>query len=225
MLRHSFILLPQLVLLCLLGLLSSTTRVAAAPRPLRTPRTPRTQLLPVRSVDGPVRPNGYLITYKSDVDAAEVQTQIVDTYGADVVRYKYDCASFSGMAGTFDDDQLESLRASPDIEAIEVDSVGHADTLVAQTDAPWGLQRISQLNPLRYSDITALDYTYTYDDSAGAGVDIYIVDSGISLTHAVRSYLKFSTTIVIMNEFTNLTQKSRTLVVVPSGERYGQFCY
>jgi cerevisin len=31
--------------------------------------------------------------------------------------------------------------------------------------------------------ISALTYTYTYDDSAGSGVDIYIVDTGVLTTH------------------------------------------
>ena len=54
-----------------------------------------------------------------------------------------------------------------------------------KSGAPWGLQRIS-------SDAGATgspqgqDFTYSFDDaSLGAGVDIYVLDTGVRTTHAV----------------------------------------
>ena len=44
-----------------------------------------------------------------------------------------------------------------------------------RTNAPWGLQRISQTEKLSNQNTNALTFTYTYDSSAGSGVDIYIV--------------------------------------------------
>lgn len=48
-------------------------------------------------------------------------------------------------------------------------------TMLHRTNAPWGLQRISQAAKLSSTSTTALTYSYTYDDTAGTGVDIYIV--------------------------------------------------
>ena len=52
-----------------------------------------------------------------------------------------------------------------------------------RTDAPWGLQRISHREPVTPKDSFALSYKYIYDDSAGGGVDVYIIDTGIQIDH------------------------------------------
>jgi len=55
--------------------------------------------------------------------------------------------------------------------------------LATQTDAPWGLQRISQDAKLSNQNDAALTFTYNYDDSAGSGTDVYVVDTGINTAH------------------------------------------
>jgi len=56
-------------------------------------------------------------------------------------------------------------------------------TRCRRTNAAWGLGRVSHTNKVS-GTVTALNYTYTYDDAAlGSGVDIYIVDTGIHITH------------------------------------------
>ena len=46
---------------------------------------------------------------------------------------------------------------------------------VLRTNAPWGLSRLSQDATLTNQDPTALNFTYRFDSSAGANVDVYIV--------------------------------------------------
>lgn len=53
---------------------------------------------------------------------------------------------------------------------------------ITESDAPWGLARISQESP------GSTDYTY--DDSAGEGTCSYVIDTGIYTDHSVRSYLR-----------------------------------
>jgi cerevisin len=54
-----------------------------------------------------------------------------------------------------------------------------------KTGAPWGLQRISSEAGATGSP-QGQDFTYSFDDeSLGAGVDIYVVDTGVRTTHAV----------------------------------------
>ncbi|KAK6330375.1 hypothetical protein TWF696_003471 [Orbilia brochopaga] len=62
------------------------------------------------------------------------------------------------------------------------------DTIQAPTQqgtAPWNLQRISSVSPIPPDGrlITELTYKYRFDRSAGTGVDVYVVDSGITTAH------------------------------------------
>ncbi|KAK6341545.1 hypothetical protein TWF696_008617 [Orbilia brochopaga] len=62
----------------------------------------------------------------------------------------------------------------------------NSTTRIQQSNAPWNLQRISSRNTVTpvNNNVTALAYTYQYDEAAtGAGVDVYIVDSGIDTKH------------------------------------------
>ncbi|KAF6747229.1 serine protease [Ephemerocybe angulata] len=94
-----------------------------------------------------------------------------------------DWALINGIGAHLDDDELETLRASPDVESIAEDGIMSIFATATQTNAPWGLQRISQAGALSNTNTAALTFTYTYDTTAGAGVDIYIVDTGVLTTH------------------------------------------
>ncbi|PPQ72490.1 hypothetical protein CVT24_003253 [Panaeolus cyanescens] len=88
----------------------------------------------------------------------------------------------NGFAAELDENTLNELRASKDVELITEDGIMEA--FATQTNAPWGLQRISQRAKLSSTSTTALTYTYNYDATAGRGVDIYIVDTGIYTAHS-----------------------------------------
>lgn len=61
-----------------------------------------------------------------------------------------------------------------DVLAIEPNQMAHA--YAVQTDPVWGLDRVDQ-------ESSSLDGLYYYKDSAGAGVDMYTLDTGIRFTH------------------------------------------
>ncbi|KAF3228247.1 hypothetical protein TWF192_004316 [Orbilia oligospora] len=63
---------------------------------------------------------------------------------------------------------------------------GFTTELIQQSTAPWGLQRISSQPPIPADgrNITELTYKHRFDRTAGTGVDIYIVDSGIKINHS-----------------------------------------
>jgi len=46
-----------------------------------------------------------------------------------------------------------------------------------QQDADWGLDRVCK------RDVTDLDGTYSHPDQGGAGIDAYVIDTGILVTH------------------------------------------
>ncbi|KAF2847662.1 subtilisin-like protein [Plenodomus tracheiphilus IPT5] len=54
-----------------------------------------------------------------------------------------------------------------------------------KSGAPWGLQRISN-EAGAFGSPQGQDFTYSFDNAAlGAGVDIYIIDTGVRTSHAV----------------------------------------
>ncbi|KAF9649406.1 subtilisin-like protein [Thelephora ganbajun] len=92
----------------------------------------------------------------------------------------------NGFAGVFADADLELLRSNPNVASIEEDGYVHAQDVVTQTDATWGLGRISSQTSPADKDPNGLTYTYKYDPPTGAGTDVYIIDAGILITHVIR---------------------------------------
>ncbi|RVD86941.1 uncharacterized protein DFL_005192 [Arthrobotrys flagrans] len=60
-----------------------------------------------------------------------------------------------------------------------------ANTLVEQTTAPWGLERISRKEIIELGDrkVEDLFFKYHFDRLSGDGVDVYSIDSGINIDH------------------------------------------
>lgn len=65
------------------------------------------------------------------------------------------------------------------MERNQVMRISANEVLTTQTEAIWGLARISHRAP-------GTD-TYIYDTSGGAGTFVYVLDTGILTTHIVRS--------------------------------------
>ncbi|QRW14048.1 subtilisin-like protease 8 [Ceratobasidium sp. AG-Ba] len=79
---------------------------------------------------------------------------------------------------------LEAARGRSDIEFIEEDQLFTTTAIQSQTNAPWGLQRISSAQALPAgSRANALTFDYNFDDAAGKGVDVYVIDTGINTAH------------------------------------------
>lgn len=133
-------------------------------------------LITIEKANGPTS-GKHIITLKKSVDKANLISQL-DTF---TVTHKWDI--INGFAGHCDETTLNFLRAHSAVESIAEDGTVSIDKIVVQKTAPWGLQRISQPEPLNRKDDRSLNFTYTYDDSAGAGVDIYIIDTGIYIEH------------------------------------------
>jgi subtilisin family serine protease len=90
--------------------------------------------------------------------------------------------TLSGYAGKFNKETIAELLNDPLVELIEQDQiVTITDTTEEQIQvdpAAWGLRRVDQ-----FGDFYFNEDTYTYWASAGTGVDAYIIDTGILLTH------------------------------------------
>jgi subtilisin family serine protease len=79
----------------------------------------------------------------------------------------------NGFAGTLNAGQLNALRHNPNVAYVEAD--GEVQASVLQANATWGLDRIDQRD-------RPLSTTFSYVNN-GLGVNAYIVDTGIRLTH------------------------------------------
>ncbi|QRV98103.1 subtilisin-like protease 8 [Ceratobasidium sp. AG-Ba] len=94
--------------------------------------------------------------------------------------------ALNGYTARLTDSTVSLLKEkySQEIEYVEKDQTVQLASKVVQSDAPWGLQRISQSTTLsNISNVTALNYTYIYDSKAGEGIDIYIFDTGVYAEH------------------------------------------
>lgn len=100
------------------------------------------------------------------------------------LRLSHEYEYLNSFAGQFDEATLNAIRASPDVESIAEDGIMYAMAAVNQINAPWNLAALSSATPLPGTDTSATNYTYTYDSSAGRGVDIYILDTGVYANHS-----------------------------------------
>ena len=90
----------------------------------------------------------------------------------------YDRA-ISGFAADLTDAQVADLEADPQVAFVERDQIFR--TTGNQSPTPsWGLDRIDQDVP---GGDPRLDNSYTYPNSAGSGVEVYMFDTGINMTH------------------------------------------
>jgi len=68
------------------------------------------------------------------------------------------------------------IKARNEVELVEEDKVVVASDIQTQRNATWGIARVSQGKTFR-------DSTYRFDSSAGQGVTVYVIDTGINAAH------------------------------------------
>jgi subtilisin family serine protease len=114
----------------------------------------------------------YIVVFRDDVgDPAGLAARLVAAGGGELHHtYRY---ALKGFAATLPAAAVEGLRHNPHVASIEPDQP--ATPLAVQTPSPWALDRSDQ-RTLPRNDT----FIYNYN---GAGVRIYIIDSGIDVTH------------------------------------------
>lgn len=117
--------------------------------------------------------NNYIVVFKNIVSNVDAEVDEISQKLNVVSKYRYKHA-IKGFAGALPLAVVDALRNDPRVAYIEQDQEMHF--VATQTNPPsWGLDRIDQRS-------LPLDASYTYNQT-GAGVDAYIIDCGILLTH------------------------------------------
>lgn len=129
------------------------------------------QRVPVLARTGGI-PDAYIVVFKSDVADVPGEIQrISQQYGITAEhRYQY---AIKGFSAKLPATAVEALRNNPNVQYIEQDQIAHAVT--TQANPTWGLDRIDQRS-------LPLSNSYTYNQT-GAGVKVYILDTGIRFDH------------------------------------------
>lgn len=114
-----------------------------------------------------------VVTLEPGTDPAAAARSLVTARGGKVTRLF--SSALDGFAATLTDTLLATLRTDARVRAVELERTFRASA--TQTPTPsWGLDRIDQRAlPLNRA------YTFT---RMGAGVDVYVVDTGILTRHA-----------------------------------------
>jgi len=85
--------------------------------------------------------------------------------------------NFLGYHGVFSSENLFHIRKDPIVKHVEQNAVVITEACTTQSNAVWNLNRLTS------TSIVNGNGPFNYDDAAGAGVAIYIIDTGILLTH------------------------------------------
>ncbi|KAG8899422.1 subtilisin-like serine protease [Tulasnella sp. 403] len=139
--------------------------------------------LTVQTVQGDVVPGSYIVKLKDGSNKATLIDTLQQKLASKFhLTHDYDPQFFNAFSGQLSPEAIQELSSDKNVEYITEDAIVHA--LGTQTNAPWGLQRISHRGPLPIgSNPNTLSYRYEYPDKAGSGVNVYIVDTGINTQH------------------------------------------
>ena len=118
-------------------------------------------------------PDQYIVVFKPGVaDPRGLARGLAQAQGGTVLRtYEH---AIKGFAVRLPARAAEALRRNPNVQFVEQDAT--VEPSATQLGATWGIDRIDQRD---------LPLSTTYTDAVdGSGVTVYIIDSGIRLTHA-----------------------------------------
>src|SRR5438034_5648807 len=124
-------------------------------------------------------PNHYIVVLDRDAvgragdlafNDSEIAQLMPEWAGTVTRRFNH---AINGFAAFMTEQQASSLSDDSRVRFVEEDSV--VEALVTQNNPPWGLDRIGQRD-------LPLNRIYSYT-TTGAGVNAYIIDTGIRRTH------------------------------------------
>jgi subtilisin family serine protease len=136
---------------------------------------------PAWSAPGRIIPDQYIVVLKdrtAQERAARVTVlsraqSVLARVGGGVIGHVYEDA-LSGFSVRMSANQANALRKTRGVAFVEPDR--EMTAIGTETGATWGLDRIDQR-------ALPLNSTYIYPDQGGAGVHVYVIDTGITANH------------------------------------------
>ncbi|ATY62244.1 oryzin precursor [Cordyceps militaris] len=175
-------------LLLLLGL------AIAAPGRIANPPESTAFRLPVSNANVAVTnmiPNRYIVVYNKDFNSTSIDAKEASFaaalrkrnlgkrgLGGNPLSTEVNSLSMNKWRASIldaDDDMFMEMYNSEEVSYIEADTRVHTQVVISQINAPPGLARLSHA--------TNGPSNYLFDESAGQGVTVYIVDTGILPSH------------------------------------------
>jgi len=128
------------------------------------------------SANADVIEGSYIVTLKSGASMASVLSKSVSNGVMNKIKNVYSTVGGFSVADC-DKSTLQAIQDMDEVDFISPDQVMYAlGSREINDSGYWGLDRIDQTD-------LPLDGIYTFKDSAGAGVDSYVVDTGVRTTH------------------------------------------
>lgn len=127
-------------------------------------------------------PNQYIVVLDqaalpaavSHLGIAALAQNTLARVGGGTVLSRYSTA-LTGFSARITAKQAAALAKLPYVKLVEQDQIMTA--MAAQSGATWGLDRVDQSS-------LPLNGQYIYRDSAGAGVNVYVIDTGLAAGHS-----------------------------------------
>jgi len=135
--------------------------------------SPQAPTLPEMNISGAQAQQRYIVRFRDgERDVPGERDRLVRAHRGRVT-HTYQ-AALKGFAAEFSDQEVAALSRDPRVLSVERDQIARA--IGTQPNPPsWGLDRIDQA-------ALPLNSSYTYG-STGAGVTVYILDTGIRFSH------------------------------------------
>jgi len=120
--------------------------------------------------------NSYIIKLKDGVNQSHIINKARTASTENNVKYQYKI--LNAVAGTFTQTFLDELRSELGSGIEYIEKNGKVEILDRQANPPsWGLARVSEKKTYASGD------SYLYPKTAGTGVDVYVIDTGVDGTH------------------------------------------